>query len=56
MSDVFFQQLDIPQPDYHLSIGSGSHGSQTGKMLEAMSRQIVRLYYGRDLVRSLLGK
>jgi UDP-GlcNAc3NAcA epimerase len=36
MSEVFFQQLDIPQPDYHLGIGSGSHGRQTGKMLEAI--------------------
>ena len=36
MSEVFFQQLDIAQPDYHLGIGSGRHGSQTGKMLEAI--------------------
>ena len=36
MSEVFFQQLDISQPNYHLGIGSGSHGSQTGKMLEAI--------------------
>lgn len=36
MSDVFFQQLGIPAPAYHLGIGSGSHGSQTGRMLEAI--------------------
>ncbi len=33
MSQVFFQQLMIPKPDYHLGIGSGSHGRQTGDML-----------------------
>lgn len=34
MSDVFFQELSIPQPHYHLDVGSGSHGKQTGRMLE----------------------
>jgi len=38
MSDVFFDELEIPQPDYHLGIGSGSHGTQTGRMLEAIER------------------
>jgi UDP-GlcNAc3NAcA epimerase len=33
MSDCFFRELDIPQPQYHLGIGSGPHGVQTGKML-----------------------
>lgn len=33
MSAVFFQELRIPVPDYHLAVGSGSHGSQTGAML-----------------------
>ncbi|MFP7159515.1 UDP-N-acetylglucosamine 2-epimerase (non-hydrolyzing) [Priestia aryabhattai] len=33
MSDVFFKQLQIPKPNYHLGVGSDSHGRQTGKML-----------------------
>ena len=36
MSDVFFEELGIPTPDYHLGVGSGSHGSQTGAMLAAL--------------------
>jgi len=33
MSKAFFDQLDIPQPDFNLEIGSGSHAWQTGQML-----------------------
>lgn len=33
MSDVFFEQLGIPKPDYNLGIGGGSHAYQTGNML-----------------------
>jgi UDP-GlcNAc3NAcA epimerase len=38
MSDVFFEELEIPQPDYHLGVGSGPHGEQTGRMLEAIEK------------------
>jgi UDP-N-acetylglucosamine 2-epimerase (non-hydrolysing) len=33
MSDIFFEELHIPKPDYNLNIGSSSHGKQTGAML-----------------------
>ncbi|MGZ4611731.1 MAG: non-hydrolyzing UDP-N-acetylglucosamine 2-epimerase [Kineosporiaceae bacterium] len=36
LSDVFFADLAIPQPDVHLGVGSGSHGVQTGTMLSAL--------------------
>ncbi|GAB3992991.1 hypothetical protein GCM10029992_03480 [Glycomyces albus] len=36
LSDVFFSEFGIPEPDFHLGIGSGSHGAQTGAMLAAI--------------------
>ncbi|MGQ9550768.1 MAG: non-hydrolyzing UDP-N-acetylglucosamine 2-epimerase [Roseiflexus sp.] len=33
MSAIFFQELDIPEPDVNLAVGSASHGAQTGAML-----------------------
>lgn len=34
MSDVFFRELDIGQPDHNLGVAGGSHGAMTGRMLE----------------------
>ncbi|MFC7062339.1 non-hydrolyzing UDP-N-acetylglucosamine 2-epimerase [Halobacillus seohaensis] len=42
MSDVFFEELRIPKPDYNLGVGSGSHGLQTGRMLEKIEELIVK--------------
>lgn len=36
MSDIFFEELKIPTPDYNLGISGGSHGSMTGRMLIAI--------------------
>ncbi len=36
MSDVFFREMQIPKPSYHLGIGGGAHGAMTGRMLEAL--------------------
>jgi len=33
LSDLFFEEMDIPRPDHELGIGSGPHGRQTGQML-----------------------
>ncbi len=33
MSDIFFEELEIPAPRYHLGIGGGGHGAMTGAML-----------------------
>ena len=33
MSDIFFRQLDIPEPDFNLEVGSGSHAKQTAEIM-----------------------
>src|SRR5581483_9028863 len=40
LSDIFFDELEIPRPDHHLGIGSLPHGAQTGRMLEALEKTI----------------
>ena len=42
MSEVFFREMDILSPHYNLNIGSGPHGVQTGRMLEAIEGVIVK--------------
>lgn len=40
MSDIFFEELHIPNPDFHLGIGSGSHARQTAEMLVGIEKVI----------------
>jgi len=41
MDKIFFDDMGIPAPDYHLGIGSGSHGHQTGEMLKKIEEVII---------------
>jgi UDP-GlcNAc3NAcA epimerase len=41
MSEIFFQEMNIPKPHYNLSIGSGRHGEQTAKMIEGIERVLL---------------
>jgi len=41
MSDQFFAELGIPQPAFHLGIGGGSHGANTGRMLEGIEQVLL---------------
>ena len=50
MSGVFFRELDIPEPDYHLGVGSGSHGQQTGAMLTKIEEVLLKEKPDRVLV------
>lgn len=36
MSNVFFEELNIPSPNYNLKVGSGKHGEQTAKMIKGI--------------------
>ena len=42
MSDVFFEELDIPEPAHHLGIQGGSHGQQTGAMLTEIEKVLLK--------------
>ena len=41
MSGIFFEELEIPPPHYNLNIGSGTHGMQTGRMLETIEKVLL---------------
>ena len=49
MDRVFFEQLELPGARYHLDVGSGSHGEQTGKMLEGIEE-----VFGRERVETAI--
>jgi len=42
MSQVFFDELDIPHPNYNLNAGSGSHGKQTALMIEGIEEILLK--------------
>lgn len=42
MSDVFFEELGIPKPDYFLGVGSKQHGAQTGEMLTGVEEVLLK--------------
>lgn len=42
MDKIFFEELQLPKPKYNLEIGSGSHGSQTGIMLEKIEEVLIK--------------
>jgi UDP-GlcNAc3NAcA epimerase len=41
MSEIFFSELGVPTPHYNLNVGSGSHGSQTAKMIEGIENVLL---------------
>ena len=42
MSDIFFDEMEIPKPDYFLGIGGGSHGAMTGQMIEKIEEVVIK--------------
>ena len=42
MSEVFFRELEIPKPDYNLGIGGGTHGQNTGRMMEKIEAVLIK--------------
>ncbi len=43
MSEIFFNELDIPEPDVNLGVGSGSHAVQTAQILSAVGKTLLEL-------------
>jgi len=41
MSDAFFQDLGLPEPDLHLGVGSGTHAEQTGQVMIAYEKVLL---------------
>lgn len=42
MSDIFFEEMQIPKPAYHLGIGGSAHGAMTGQMIEGVERILLK--------------
>lgn len=50
MSDIFFDQLGMPRPDYLLNISGGTHGDMTGRMLIEIEKVLIKEQPDRVLV------
>src|SRR5258708_18085662 len=50
MSDLFFDELGLPQPDLNLEVGSGAHGWQTAQMLIGLEKVLQEQRPDRVLV------
>ena len=52
MSDVFFQDLGLPEPHIHLCVGSGSHAEQTGQVMMAYEKTLLKDCFQKRLSRT----
>lgn len=50
MSEVFFRELGIPEPDYNLHVGSGTHAVQTAKIMEGIETFLTEQHYDGIIV------
>ena len=50
MSEVFFRVLGIPAPDYNLHVGSGSHGTQTARIIEGIEQVLMEQHFDGVIV------
>ena len=42
MSKIFFEDLELPVPDFYLSVGSGSHAEQTAKVMIEFEKMLLK--------------
>lgn len=53
MSKVFFNDLELPEPDFYLGVGSGSHAEQTAKIMVEFVRMTPlerKFYYKKNRI------